>query len=482
MPKLKLHSASVYDLQHERGNKLRDNMGLNFSLKPDQNSTARITIQPDFSDTALDSETSIYNSKYPPMIEENRGFFIEDYDLLAARSDFWYTRQIISPLAAIKYNRTENNSALAILALKDKKYDNEAESGDYWLASGYAKNIGVQQVIFNAYARTSEDLGDQNLLGYLILGIRPWHKIVINPEFCLSYDNLSDTKQIGTHGKLATAWQGEHLSFICGYEYIDKDFSARMGAVNETDQSRLMAQLRYQRYYQSILNSISAEIAVSDIYDQDFTQNQYRYLNLSMSAAGFENALSLNYNSSFSEELYSLSQYGIFSHSWDLSLSKYRYMVPSLNLAYGKSIIYSQNRTANYLSFTPRIWLEVNQNTNLGLGAYYIKYYMPQTDNFDNEYFLFNLNLQTRFVDKISITQGIRLNDYTNTIVPASEESPAMLNNGYIGYYVNLDWKLNNNIGIIAGYKSKENRLRMGNMRQLLVDDQNVYLKMEYQF
>lgn len=282
-PRLVLHSTAVYDLQEEHGNNLADNTGLNFSIKPDQNSTARLTIQPDFSDTPLDSESNVYNSKYPPMIEENRRFFIEDYDLLAPRLDFWYSRKIISPLIALKYNRIQDNSALAVLALKDKNNRDMIDSGDYWLAAGYSKNVGNHQVIFNAYTRGSEDWADYNSLGYLIIGVRPWRSIIINPEFSFSYDHKLGTDKIGTHGKLAIAWQGEHLSLMGGSEFISRDFTARMGSINETDRANLTAQIGYQRYYENFLNSVTSQLTMHTTYNLDFDINHNSGLVLSSS-------------------------------------------------------------------------------------------------------------------------------------------------------------------------------------------------------
>ena len=156
--------------------------------------------------------------------------------------------------------------------------------------------------------------------------------------------------------------------------------------------------------------------------------------------------------------------------------------MPSASFTSGKSIIYSQNRTADYFSFVPTIWTEINQNTTLGLGIYYIKYNAKQTDVFDNEYYFSNINLKTQFVDKISITQGIRINNYTNTIVPASDVSSAIFKNGYIGYYVNIDWMVTKHFNLITGYKSIESRYRMDEERELAVEEQNMYLKVEYQF
>lgn len=481
-PRLALHSTAVYDLQEEHGNNLADNTGLNFSIKPDQSSTARLTIQPDFSDTPLDSESNVYNSKYPPMIEENRRFFIEDYDLLAPRLDFWYSRKIISPLIALKYNRIQDNSALAVLALKDKNNRDVIDSGDYWLAAGYSKNVGNHQVIFNAYTRGSEDWADYNSLGYLIIGVRPWRSIIINPEFSFSYDHKLSTDKIGTHGKLAIAWQGEHLSLMGGSEFISRDFTARMGSINETDRANLTAQIGYQRYYENFFNSVTSQLTMHTTYNLDFDINHNRGLVLSSSATGLNNALTLDYSANYSRELYNDVMHMVFSHSLRLSSSKYRHFMPSATVAYGKSIIYIQNSAAKYYSFTPTIWTEINQNTTLGLGLYYINYSAKQLDDFDNEYFYSNINLRTRFVDKISITQGIRLNNYTNTLVPASDFASAMLKNGYIGYYVNIDWIVMKNFKLVAGYKSKESRYRMGDERQLVVEDQNIYLKVEYQF
>ncbi len=482
MQNLKIYTTAVYDLLNEHGNRLIDNTGLNFSIRPDKNSTARITIQPDFSDTPLDSESNVYNSKYPPMIEENRSFFIEDYDLLAARSDFWHTRQIINPMAAIKYNRTQDKSSLAILALKDKKYNYFAGSGDYWLASGYSRNIGSQQVIFNAYTRVSEDWEDHNSLGYLILGIRPWHRTSINPEFGLTYDRNSGFNKVGTYGKLAAAWQGDHLSVMGGYEYISRDFTARMGSINETDRSNLNAQIGYQRHFTGHVNSISSQLSVSDTYNMRFNENFYRSIGLSSSITTFDNTLAASHYVHNAVESFEEKKHSVFFSDLYLSLMKYSYIVPSLNLTYGKCIIYEHNITANYFSFTPKIWTMINQNTSLGMGAYYIKYNTILTDNFDNEYFLFNLNLQTRFVDKISITQGIRLNDYKSIVEPATDTNSALQSNCYIGYYTNIEWKINYHINLIAGYKSRETRLRMLGQRHFVVDEQNLYIKVEYLF
>ncbi len=480
-PRLKLHSTAVYDLQEEHGNNLADNTGLNFSLKPDQNSTARLAIQPDFSDTPLDSESNVYNSKYPPMIEENRSFFIEDYDLLAPRSDFWYTRKIISPVIALKFNRIQNNSALAVLALKDKEYRDVMDSGDYWLAAGYSKNVGNHQVIFNAYTRGSEDWADYNSIGYMILGIRPWKNITINPEFSFSYDHKPSNNMVGTNGKLALAWQGEHLSLIGGSEYISRDFTASMGSINETDRANFTAQVGYQKYFDNYLNSLTSQLTMSTTYNLELTTNHYQSIIFSTNATGFKNALTLDYNADYSREYFNKVMHLIYAHTLGLSSSKYRYLMPSASFTYGKSIIYSQNCTADYYSFTPIIWTEINQNTTLGLGIYYIKYNAKQTDVFDNEYFFSNINLRTQFVDKISITQGIRVNNHTNTLVPASDVASAILINGYIGYYANIDWMVTKHFNLVAGYKSKESRYRMGNERQLVVEDQNMYLKVEYQ-
>ena len=83
-------------------------------------------------------------------------------------------------------------------------------------------------------------------------------------------------------------------------------------------------------------------------------------------------------------------------------------------------------------------------------------------------------------MDKLSITQGIRLNNYTIALDDTAQ--PALLANGYLGYYANLNWKVTKHLDVIAGYKSRETRYRMGNYRQIDVADENLYIKAEYQF
>lgn len=484
MPQLRVHSTAIYDVKQERGNRLLDNMGLNFSLKPGKSSTAKFTLHPDFSDTPLDSESNIYNTKYPPMIAENRFFFTEDYDQLVSRSEFWYTRQIISPLAAVKYNYKQDKSAVAFLALKDKKFEDQPRSGDYWLASGFARSVGNQQGFLNAYLRASENGKNVNALASLNLGFRPWSSLVINPEFALSHDhneaNTSD--KTATMGALKAMWQSENVNVTTGIEYREKDFTARMGYLTEDDTDIIGGSfnIAYSKNAQKWYNSLSAQIvtnAVNKLSTNEFIMGSISFF---ADANLFKNSLSAGFQTHYYEQVYDGIRHPYFVQGCNASYQKHHVFRPGLSLDWGQTIVYSKNEVANFFSATPSFSSEINQNTTLGAQISYYLYDTPQTADFDNEFFFGDLNLKTQFVDKLSITQGIRLNNYTIALDDTAQ--PALLANGYLGYYANLNWKVTKHLDVIAGYKSRETRYRMGNYRQIDVADENLYIKAEYQF
>lgn len=139
-----------YDLMTRQSSFDPENLGLDISFNPGQRTRIKVTLNPDFSDIPRDSAQDIYNSIYPPYLDENRFFFTEDIDALALDSNAFYSRNIVQPTLAFKATGAGKNLNWGVLGARDKKI---TEGGwlinpdDYYQV--LAVNPRSETVVFN---------------------------------------------------------------------------------------------------------------------------------------------------------------------------------------------------------------------------------------------------------------------------------------------------------------------------------------------
>jgi len=456
-----LHYTADYDLTKYAGSRWYNNIGLDVSFRPSSISVAKMSIQPDFSDTPLDSEVNIYNTKNPTTISENRRFFIEDFDVIALKPEYLYTRQIISPLIALKFNQIGEKNTFSWLILKDQyEYSTLLHSykltnrGDYWTALGYKQAYGNLYHTFNAYSRLSDNGKEQSILGYTSLTLTPLRKITFTPEFALSYTKTVYSSQPlrGSTGKVTAEYQDKLLTVTAKADYMSKDFSPRTGAVYDQDRSTLDINLLYQVFPKGEINNVLTNISCIRQFDVSYNSVVFDNVNLT-SVFGFKDAISIYLTCNYAMEKANDKKYysPIFKAGFNQEIKKGIYT--DLSMQAGRAFIYANGKpldVAGFLSLVPVVRVNLNPNSSLSFDANYIKYDYPQTSTFDNEFFLANYNLTTVYIDNLSLTQGLRSNNYR-----LGGDTPI---EGELGYYVNVDWTVSSRLHFTFGYKTSDQR------------------------
>jgi hypothetical protein len=434
-----------YDLMEETGSFDPENIGLDFSYNPTSATKVKLSINPDFSDIPMDSESDNFNVRYAPSFEENRYFFIEDLDVFGVSSNLFYTRHIMQPQYAVKLTGNSENFSYGFLSAMDKKVveDDEILNNDdiYNMLALRPKweNLSIQMTLLN---RMNKDYHNEVFI------INPTWEFMKNQSIWCELDaTIKDGSDIE---------KKYGYSFYCGYNgkkgdvnwsidgsHMSKDYNADMGRVYQTDYTALNADIwQNSEPNGKIIKKYGSAIWLHKAFENESKDllGQNGGLNFWINSP---HKINLSINGNIGQESYNDSVYtwdDIYAGigTWNIS-----WLSARISYSIGHSLVYnlSEIYKKDYLNLA--LWGDIGNNLSYNISAF---------QNFSN---------------KLSITNGLRYNNYE------SGETKA-----YLGFFSNLRYEFKDSCNLYLGYKTAQDETE----QEYITNYEQAYMKVRYTF
>jgi hypothetical protein len=471
------HTIFTYDLKENKTSFDEENIGFDFSFNPSFSTKFKLSFFPDYSDVPMDNVKDIYNSKYPPSYNENRYFFIEDFNVLGVDDNLFHSRYIIQPIYALKFTSNAENYSFGLLSSLDK--ETEGASDDMF-------NIIAFKPVYKQFRLQTTLLNRMNLDGNYhneVLHLEPtWefnrnHFIWIDMN--LSYiDSLDSTDypKKGYYGKIGYNRRNKDFYFSISAQQMQKDYAVDMGEIYEDDFYGWNINTYYSKdINDDILRELNTTINLSEEIDNqtDILLERYSYLNVE---------LETNYNLEFDfdyvhvKEYYNSKYFGKtrtgFRFTWDkiswfeqhVGINLFRYLVYELSDMHdGIYLQYSLSGVLDkYVSYT--------------FSVDYLKYSdLPECVFVDDEYCLGNFDITLNLSNKLSLTNGLR---YDNNDSYHKVNNVWGFYSEFIGFFSNFSWEFKRDCYVYLGYKTLINKIDNSYQE----DYQKLYTKISYNF
>ena len=466
---IKPHTIFTYDLKEKKTSFDEENVGFDFSFNPSFSTKFKLSFLPDYSDVPMDNVKDIYNSKYLPSYDENRYFFIEDFNILGVDNFLFDSRKIVQPKYALKLTSNSENYTFGFLSSLDK--ETEGASDDLF-------NIIAFKPVYNKFRLQTTLLNRMNLDGNYhneVLHLEPtWefnrnHSIWLDMN--LSYLDLENDTKKGYYGKIGYNRRNKDFYFSISAQQMQKDYSVDMGNIYEDDFYGWNINSYYSKDIgNNIFRELNTTINLSEEIDNqtDILLERYSYLNVKLES---------NYNLKFDFDFVFVKEYFIdvnkyfnkhrigFRIIWDkldwfvlhlgindIENINYYYLFDSyngINLQYGLSGTISKYITYGFYA---------DQN---------IYHDIPEHPKVDDEYWIGNFDLNFNITNKISLNNGLRYDNYED-----NEKSE------YIGFFSNFSWEFKRDCYIYCGYKTSLDMID----NEYQEDYQKFYTKISYNF
>jgi hypothetical protein len=471
------HTIFTYDLKENKTSFDEENIGFDFSFNPSFSTKFKLSFFPDYSDVPMDNVKDIYNSKYPPSYNENRYFFIEDFNVLGVDDNLFHSRYIVQPIYALKFTSNAENYSFGLLSSLDK--ETEGASDDMF-------NIIAFKPVYKQFRLQTTLLNRMNLDGNYhneVLHLEPtWefnrnHFIWIDMN--LSYiDSLDSTDypKKGYYGKIGYNRRNKDFYFSISAQQMQKDYAVDMGEIYEDDFYGWNINTYYSKdINDDILRELNTTINLSEEIDNqtDILLERYSYLNVE---------LETNYNLEFDfdyvhvKEYYNSKYFGKtrtgFRFTWDkiswfeqhVGINLFRYLVYELSDMHdGIYLQYSLSGVLDkYVSYT--------------FSVDYLKYSdLPECVFVDDEYCLGNFDITLNLSNKLSLTNGLR---YDNNDSYHKVNNVWGFYSEFIGFFSNFSWEFKRDCYVYLGYKTLINKIDNSYQE----DYQKLYTKISYNF
>lgn len=483
-----------YDLITKEASYDPDNIGIDISYNPMNNSNIKLSLNPDFSDVPLDDETDVYNSKYAPVMDENRRFFNEEMDVLGFDSYYFYTRNIVQPEYALKMTGEIEHLEYAFLSAKDKIV--KGNSNDLF-------NILALKPKYDRLTLNTSLLSRQNDSYHNeIVMFSPSFEYIKNHYINVKY-NLSN-KSINNEFNQYQSTKGyeygvnlsgykNYLSYCLDYDELNKDFISDLGIVNRSNNTRKISSI-LSYYIPNPFPSYITSILLTNSNTYSAFIEEYYGRKLDFANINLDCTFGLKGNSSFmftyKKERENAPEYTQMNKLFDSY--KFSLIYDNFNIkefSYSCGISYGEELLLNFLT--------VNEYTQYDL---YIKGCLNQYISYkaklthkrikamlenafaDDNYSFGNIGLDFYLSKKLSIASGVNFNNYeTIDNFKFSEEGYIIYyedKDFHVGGYLNLTYAVNEDLNLYLGYKNIQDRFDEKYSEKV----KNAYLKVSYAF
>ncbi|MBP7205355.1 MAG: hypothetical protein KBA54_02445 [Candidatus Cloacimonetes bacterium] len=490
---LKPYFVKSYDLISRSASWDPDHVGLDLALNPGQRTRIKVSLNPDFSDTPMDSAQDDYNSKYPPYYDENRFFFTEDIDAFGIDYDVLNTRNIVQPRFAFKAtgnSRILNWGALGAFDKEIKDGEDTLNPADYFQALAVNPNWRRFQMFNGVVSRVNK-----GYYNHVYSGSAKWEflpHLYVSSVLGLSIrekesDALPEPQQGYKAGFGLRADPGD-IEVSLGYMRLSKDLYHDAGYLYEKDHEYLGASFSWNKTY---------------------SEKKVRYASFSTWAYGYHKDLSLDpyygYESGFTANLNLASRFnflvnsaaargpdlngnlhdaynGLVGCTWN-KLKNFRVFG---GYTYGQQLVYALSDTYPFHRFNINGWISPLDKLAMTLTGSWTRYGYPEENeigsgediqilHLDNNYLIANATLEYTPTAVFKISLGSSLSTY---------ERPGK--SAALSYYGNLRYEFRPEWFAFVGVKSAQTQTEpstwgdpLGTFRQ---DMNTAYAKLSVAF
>ncbi|MCK4358250.1 MAG: hypothetical protein KAW92_05820 [Candidatus Cloacimonetes bacterium] len=457
-----------YDLMEETDSFDPENIGLDFSYNPTSATKVKISLNPDFSDIPMDSESDNFNVRYAPSFEENRFFFIEDLDVFGVSSNLFYSRHIMQPHYSVKLTGNSEHFSYGFLSAMDKEVSEDGEilnNDDIYNLLAFKpkwENLSIQMTLLN---RMSKDYHNE------VLVINPVWEFIKDHSFWGEIDaSLQNEENIKKGYLFSAGYNGKKgdLNWSTSVYNCSENYTADMGRVFQTDFTSINANAwQYSDPNGKIIKSFGSGIWLHKAFMNDDKNllEQNGGLNF---WANSPHKINFSINGNIGQESYEDSIY-----TWDNIYAGIRtWKISWLNVwisgSTGHSLVYDLLNTYEKDKIHLSFWGDIGNNFSYNISAQRLRYFgFPKDCGKDDKYWIGNVDLAINFSNKLSLTNGLRYNNYE------SENQTA-----YLGFFSNFRYEFKDNCNLYLGYKTAQNETE----QEFITDYKQAYMKVSYTF
>ena len=457
-----------YDLVEETDSFDPDNIGLDFSYNPTSSTKAKISINPDFSDVPMDSESDNYNVLYAPYFDENRFFFIEDLDVFGVSSNSFYSRHIMQPQYAVKLTGNSENFSYGFLSAMDKEVSEDGDilnSDDIYNMLALRpkwENLSIQMTLLN---RMNKGYHNE------VLVINPNWEFIKNHSVWSEINTSIHDDEISEKGYLVSAgYNGKKGDFDWSVDAcrISEDYYADMGRVFRTDLSVINVDCSQGSYPNGkIIRNFGSSLWLHKAMkneNNDFLE-QSGGINLWMNSP---HKINFSMNAGLGEETHNDSVYAWKSIYAGIGTWQISWLNGRINYITSKALVYDLSNVYKKDYINLSLWGDLGNNLSYNISAQGQKYFnFPNDCGMDDEYWIGNADLTINFSNKFSLTNGLRYNNY---------ESESQT--GYLGFFSNLRFEFKDDCNFYLGYKTAQDEIE----QEFITDYKQAYMKVSYTF
>jgi hypothetical protein len=326
------------------------------------------------------------------------------------------------------------------------------------------ENLSIQMTLLN---RMNKDYHNE------VLVINPTWEFMKNQSIWTEIDiTLRDVSGIENE---------KGYSVYCGYNgkkgdvnwsingsHISKNYYADMGLIYETDYTALNADILQnsepngkiiKKYGSAIWFHKAFENESKDLLDQNgglnFWMNSPHKINLSISGnIGQE---------SYNDSIYTWDNIYAGIGTWNIS-----WLSARINYSIGHSLIYNLSGIYKKDYLNLGLCGDIGNNLSYNISAQRKRYFdFPTDSGMDDEYWIGNSDLTIHFSNKLSLTNGLRYNNYENSELTA-----------YLGFFSNLGYEFKDNCNLYLGYKRAQDETE----QEFITNYRHAYMKVSYTF
>lgn len=457
-----------YDLMEETDSFDPENIGLDFSYNPTSATKVKISLNPDFSDIPMDTAEDNFNVRYAPHFWENRYFFIEDLDVFGVSSNLFYSRHIMQPQYAVKLTGNSENFSYGFLSAMDKEVSEDGEilnNDDIYNMLAFKpkwENISIQMTLLN---RMNKNYHNE------VLVINPSWEFMKNQSVWAEIDaSFHDEENIRKGYLISTGYNGKKgdLNWSTSVFSCSENYKADMGRVFETDFSAINLNAWQNsdpngNFIKKFGSSIWLHKAFMNDDKELFEQNCG--LNLWINSP---QKINFSISGNIGQESYNDSVFtwdNIYANmsTWNIS-----WLSAWINYSTGHSLVYNLEEIFKKDYISSGFSGDIGNNFSYNVSAQRQRYFNFPTDcEMDDEYWIGNADLKINFSNKLSLTNGLRYNNYE------SDNQTA-----YLGIFSNLRYEFKDNCNLYLGYKTAQDETE----QEFITDYKQAYMKVSYTF
>lgn len=462
---LRPYFVKSYDLINKTSSFDPDMLGLDIALKPTQQTSIKVSLNPDYSDTPPDEAADIYNMDVPYLPYENRFFFIEDLDFFGLSYGAFESRNINQPSLAYKGTGIVGKTKWGILGALDKKV---TQNGYLLNRDDYFQVLSLTSTISDfTFTNATVSRLNKGYYNHLYNGIYQY-QIYKYMDLCASVIGTIKQDDHAQDSSVKKGYQaGGTLSFYPGrfvfttsYDKTSKDIYADAGYLYyKNRQTYSVTSSWNSKPMYGFLKQASCFASVDgmDWFHEGGTDSELVYYGtLTLESKSRLKTTFAAQAGNMYDELHRDHNY--YSFGTSIILNRWIGFIPVVNFSRSHTMVYALNDTYDCNSFYATIGGVLAKKYNYYL-FWNIKDYaypkediidyggVPYTIHLDDRYSIFNASLRYMPNLQFSLTTGLSYSSY---------ETP----NYYpqLGYYANLRYEFKRDWFIYAGFKSAQTR------------------------